>query len=416
LQQTVLAQGKMVQFLHPCIAELVSLLLLVSSIDAKGHADCCPAKQITAPDGFTSYFRLVQRSPTVPSVCKNSCTYQMDGNPGRKFCFAPNKAFKSECVQPATNDFSEVQCGRAREGGCLTGGNVNRNGRIIGGEEAGCNEYPWKAVILADVGLAPGAPGMPPPKFFIGGGAVVNSRHIVSAAHIGINRDTSEDFEAEALIVLLGKHDMAQLPEPAEMMFGVESIIRHPKNNEDPPGSSDIMILRLRQQVNLNVFTPLCLPPPSITTSTHFAAEKATLAGWGAIFFPDADDQDSRPIFPGKLQELDQLLTVASSEECVDWFEMQIELGKNLTSDEWLPNLQEEALFCAKSEDGVSACYGDSGSPLMHEVAPRVFQLMGIVGGGENCNDTYTVFSNVPHFHDWIVSEAGAVFYHDVSV
>ena len=34
-------------------------------------------------------------------------------------------------------------------------------------------------------------------------------------------------------------------------------------------------------------------------------------------------------------QELDQLLTVASSEECVDWFEMQIELGKNLTSDEW---------------------------------------------------------------------------------
>jgi len=406
----------MVQFLHPCIAELVSLLLLVSSIDAKGHADCCPAKQITAPDGFTSYFRLVQRSPTVPSVCKNSCTYQMDGNPGRKFCFAPNKAFKSECVQPATNDFSEVQCGRAREGGCLTGGNVNRNGRIIGGEEAGCNEYPWKAVILADVGLAPGAPGMPPPKFFIGGGAVVNSRHIVSAAHIGINRDTSEDFEAEALIVLLGKHDMAQLPEPAEMMFGVESIIRHPKNNEDPPGSSDIMILRLRQQVNLNVFTPLCLPPPSITTSTHFAAEKATLAGWGAIFFPDADDQDSRPIFPGKLQELDQLLTVASSEECVDWFEMQIELGKNLTSDEWLPNLQEEALFCAKSEDGVSACYGDSGSPLMHEVAPRVFQLMGIVGGGENCNDTYTVFSNVPHFHDWIVSEAGAVFYHDVSV
>jgi len=52
----------------------------------------------------------------------------------------------------------------------------------------------------------------------------------------------------------------------------------------------------------------------------------------------------------------------------------------------------------------------------MHEVAPRVFQLLGIVSGGENCNDTYTVFSNVPHFHDWIVSEAGAVFYHDVSV
>ena len=35
------------------------------------------------------------------------------------------------------------------------------------------------------------------------------------------------------------------------------------------------------------------------------------------------------------IQELDQLLTVTSSEECVDWFEMKIELGKNLTSAEW---------------------------------------------------------------------------------
>ena len=32
----------------------------------------------------------------------------MDGNPDRRFCFAPNNAFKSECVQPATDDFSEV--------------------------------------------------------------------------------------------------------------------------------------------------------------------------------------------------------------------------------------------------------------------------------------------------------------------
>ena len=32
----------------------------------------------------------------------------MDGNHGKRFCFAPNKAFKSECVQPTTNDFSEV--------------------------------------------------------------------------------------------------------------------------------------------------------------------------------------------------------------------------------------------------------------------------------------------------------------------
>ena len=32
----------------------------------------------------------------------------MDGNPGRRFCFAPNNAFKSECVHSTTYDFSEV--------------------------------------------------------------------------------------------------------------------------------------------------------------------------------------------------------------------------------------------------------------------------------------------------------------------
>ena len=128
----------------------------------------------------------------------------------------------------------------------------------------------------------------------------------------------------------------------------------------------------------------------------------------------------------------------------------------------------------------MSACYGESGSPLMHQVSsyililyfqfcflkdlswslnqiwffftnihprcPKGFQLMGMVSMGENCNDNYTVFSNVPRefklrsflvfnsdyleyrwisllfqislsdFDDWIVSKAGAVFFHDVSV
>jgi len=35
------------------------------------------------------------------------------------------------------------------------------------------------------------------------GGAVVNSRHVLTAAHIGINKETSEDFEAEAVFVLV---------------------------------------------------------------------------------------------------------------------------------------------------------------------------------------------------------------------
>jgi len=269
-------------------------------------------------------------------------------------------------------------------------------------------------VILADVGLAPGAPGMPPPKFFIGGGVLINSRHIVSAAHLGTNIETMEDFGAADLTVLVGKHDMNK-PDPAEMMFEVESVIKHPDFDFDIHRSNDIMILRLRQQVNLNIFTPVCLPPPSVTTSTQFAGEKATVAGFGATFWPE--NHDDQPILPDTLQELDEVWTVVSSEECVSWVEKQIELGKNFSS-EWLLPLQEENMFCATSPEGMSTCFGDSGSPLMHQVAPRVFELLGLVSWGDNCRATErpTVFSNVPHLHDWIVSEAGAIFYHNVSV
>ena len=40
--------------------------------------------------------------------CRNSCAYEMAGNPGRKFCFAPSNIFKSQCIQSSTSDFSKV--------------------------------------------------------------------------------------------------------------------------------------------------------------------------------------------------------------------------------------------------------------------------------------------------------------------
>jgi len=104
-------------------------------------------------------------------------------------------------------------------GGCLSGeameGSMGRHGqRIIGGQEAGCNKYPWMAVVMADVGLPPQAPGMSIPRLPVGGGALINSRHVISAAHVAVNLDTLQDFEERDLLVLVGKHDMTQF-EPA---------------------------------------------------------------------------------------------------------------------------------------------------------------------------------------------------------
>jgi len=399
------------------------LLIIISGILDLSQADspCCQVKQITGPDGFVTLFTLVETSvAAVPSICKNSCAYEMAGNSGKKFCFAPSSTFKSQCMQPSTLDFSEVRCGRIREGGCFPGGpmGMEGNGRIIGGEEADCNKYPWMAVVLADVGLTPHGPGMPIPRMPVGGGALINSRHVLSAAHVAVNLDTLEDFEERDLLVLVGKHDMTQF-EPAEMALEVESIVRHP-DFDFAGGANDIMILRLRHEVNLHIFTPVCMPPPSVASSTEFVGQQATLTGWGASSWPETEDGE--PIIPEKLQELDDSLTVASSDGCLSWFERQVtEVGTNMTADhqafisERLGALRDGNMFCASSEEGVSACVGDNGSPLTYQVAPEVFELLGVVSWGEGpCKDTYTVFGNVPYVHDWVVNEAGEVFYFNV--
>jgi len=400
---------------------LVSGILVISQADHH-HDSCCKVKEITGPDGFVTIFTLVETSAAVPLICKNSCAYQIAGNPGQKFCFAPSSTFKSQCIQPPTLDFSEVQCGRTREGGCFPGGPMGgpmggHGRRIIGGQQADCNEYPWMAVVMADLGRPPQAPGMPVQRFPIGGGAIINSRHVISAAHIAVNLETLEEFEARDLLVLAGKHDMTQF-EPAEMAFEVESIVRHP-NFDFIGAANDIMILRLRYEVNLHIFTPVCMPPPSVASSIQLVGEKATLTGFGASSWPETEDGE--PIIPEKLQELDQSLTVASSERCLGWFEQQTELNTNMTAEdlssirERLGALQDGNMFCASSEEGVSACLGDSGSPLTYQVTPQVFELLGVVSWGQGpCKDTYTVFGNVPYFHDWIVGEAGEVFYSTV--
>jgi len=395
---------------------LISLLICGIFKGAQGdnHGACCKVKRITAPDGFLMQFTLVETSaPEAPAICKNSCAYEMTGNPGRKFCFAPSNTFKSECIQSSIpSDFSEVQCGRTREGGCLDP--MGGNGRIIGGQEADCNKYPWMAVVLADVGFPSPAPGVPPPKFPVGGGTLINSRHVISAAHVGVNLETLEEFEERDMLVLVGKHDMTQI-DTAERAFEVEKKITHP-NYDFFRGANDIMILRLRYEVNLHIYTPVCMPPPTVASSTDLVSEKATLTGFGAISLTE----DGIPILPRKLQELDDSLTVASSEGCLGWFERQLEENTNLTaqevnaaSEKWV-GLKDGNQFCASNEERTSPCIGDSGSPLTYQVDPQVFELLGVVNSGlgvSPCNDTYTVFANVPYFHNWIVGEAGEVFY-----
>ena len=84
--------------------------------------------------------------------------------------------------------------------------------------------------------------------------------------------------------------------EPEQTWAGVEKIIEH--FEYDGHVLNDIAILRLAQevlktsspyclftthQVDLSLFSPVCIPPATVASSEEFAGQNATAVGWGAL-------------------------------------------------------------------------------------------------------------------------------------
>ena len=102
--------------------------------------------------------------------------------------------------------------------------------------------------------------------------------------------------------------------------------------------SSEVSLLPL-PQVDLSLFSPVCIPPTSVASSEEFAGQNATAVGWGALeygskplstfFFPCKKSQtlavDNVSIlpspagdYPETLQELQDLLPIVTKADCAD--------------------------------------------------------------------------------------------------
>ena len=91
-------------------------------------------------------------------------------------------------------------------------------------------------------------------------------------------------------------------------------------------------------QVDLSLFSPVCIPPATVASSEEFAGQNATAVGWGAleygskpqIFFAsfckkfsdlnNFNDLSFSPAgdYPESLQELQDLLPIVAKADCVD--------------------------------------------------------------------------------------------------
>jgi hypothetical protein len=65
-----------------------------------------------------------------------------------------------------------------------------------------------------------------------------------------------------------------QYPETLHKVINVESIHIHPPYNQDIAADNDLALLRLSETVDLNIYTPVCLPKAGL-----FAGQMAWLVG-----------------------------------------------------------------------------------------------------------------------------------------
>uniref|UniRef100_A0AAG5CUB7 CLIP domain-containing serine protease n=1 Tax=Anopheles atroparvus TaxID=41427 RepID=A0AAG5CUB7_ANOAO len=255
--------------------------------------------------------------------------------------------------------------------------------RIIGGERAKLDEYPWMALLQhrRKTGAL---------KFHCGG-ALISTRYVLTAAHCIRNIPSTWILT----IVRLGETDLQTNPDCTTLLdettcadpvqdIAFEKIIVHPEYRAiGTEVRNDIAQIRLAQDAQLNDYVhPICLPLDNAARTQSYDGQRLVVAGWGQT---EEDPLSQYKLFVG-----------------VDGVPEQICRQKYPQA-----NIDQTQL-CAGGEAGKDACRGDSGGPLMYPGRrgyQEVMILAGLVSFGKKCGiqGVPGVYTRVGQYMDWIV-------------
>ncbi|XP_055908442.1 trypsin-1-like [Eupeodes corollae] len=235
---------------------------------------------------------------------------------------------------------------------CLTCG-VSNNNRIVGGEDAEINKYPWTAMLLSR-------------GFFRCGGSLINNKYVLTAAHCAKPSDAYK-YEVHFLQNRLYTHNSERISRR------ISEVIVHPNYNRGA-AENDIALLKLSHSIRFDdKIRPVCLPP---AMSLH-TEQDAIIVGWGAL------EEHGRA--SPQIQEIS--VPIISNNQCGDY-------GLKVT----------DAMICAGvKEGGMDSCQGDSGGPL-HVIINSKLTQAGIVSWGIGCGSPHFpgVYTKVSNYIPWI--------------
>lgn len=240
--------------------------------------------------------------------------------------------------------------------------------RIIGGEDAAPDEFPWMVALLdANTDNARDA------QFC--GGSLIRPGWVLTAAHC------VEGEQSEGVDVLLGRVD---LEGNGGERIDVSRIVVHP-DYDDASVYPDLALLELSED---SAQTPVGLVTPG--SGLDSAGTVATTTGWGVT---DVDTGDTATI----LQKVD--VPVVTHAACAEAYG---------DGDE---GVVEEAMICAGlPEGGKDSCQGDSGGPLFVSGGQDgQWVQSGITSWGNGCAlpDFPGVYARISTYTDWIASVTG---------
>lgn len=237
---------------------------------------------------------------------------------------------------------------------CLACGQSPKAPRVVGGQQASVDSWPWQVSIQYK-------------KQHVCGGSILDPHWILTAAHC-----FRKHLDVYSWKVRAGSEKVDDSPSlPVAKIFVSEY-------NSSYPKEKDIALVKLQFPLTFSdTVRPICLPffdeelPP---------ATPLWVVGWG--FTEEGGGKMSDTLLQASVQVIDH--TRCNAE------------------DAYQGEVTETMLCAGIPGGGVDTCQGDSGGPLMYHAGQ--WQVVGIVSWGHGCGGPSTpgVYTKVAAYLDWI--------------
>ncbi|GAB0090087.1 venom serine protease [Sergentomyia squamirostris] len=243
-----------------------------------------------------------------------------------------------------------------------------RTARIVGGTEAGVNEFPMMAG-LVDSRI----------NTVICGAAIISNRHALTSAHC------TRSVPVNRAGLLVGEHDLSTGVEtPFTRLLTISRFIVHPSYTAQP-SRNDIALVQPSTMIFFNAgVAPVCLP--FVQQSDTFQGAQVTTTGWGTIDFGGPRSNRLRRV----------TLDVVANSVC----------ASRLNNSNILPS------HLCTFTPGRDTCQYDSGGPVMW-TNPRNARLYltSVVSFGLQCGILPSVNTRITSFLTWIQQNTPGVQY-----